>query len=63
MLNIRNIFLFILYFIFLKITALFKFIKNQLNDLFFYNCLWSKAIYDDFAIGLTSTITRYKIKY
>lgn len=41
---------------------IFDFIKNILDKLFFYNCLYLKAIYSYFIKKLTKLIIIYKIK-
>lgn len=57
-LNIEKTFSFNLCFITSKITASFEFIKQQLDNLFFYKYSYSKIIYGDFAKSLVLAIAK-----
>lgn len=61
--NTGKTFPFALFFIILETTALFEFMKDQLDDLFFYNCPRLRIIYGDFGKGLKSAIARRKAEY
>lgn len=62
-LNTGKTFQFVLCFITLEITALFKFIEYKLDELFFYNYLRSSIIYGNFVKRLTLAIARHKAKH
>lgn len=62
-LNTGKTFPFSLCFITSKTTASFKFIEQQLDDLFFYNCQRSKVICSDFAKELASVIAKREAQH
>lgn len=55
-------FLFALCFIASESIGTFDFIKDILDELFFYNCSCSKVVYKDFTKGLAKCITTYGLK-
>ncbi len=62
-LNIGKSFPFGLCFITSETTTSFEFVKQQLDDLFFYNCLRLKVIFGDFAKSLASAIAKRKAQH
>lgn len=62
-LNTEKMFFFNFCFITLKTIALFEFIEQQLDNLFFYNCLCSKIICSNFAKHLISAIAKRKAQH
>ena len=62
-LNTGKTFPFALCFITSETTASFEFMEDQLDELFFYNCLRPRVIYGDFAKGLTLAIAKRKAEH
>ena len=62
-LNTRKTFSFGLGFIISETTALFDFIEQQLDNLFFYNYSRPKVICGDFAKSLASAIAKQKAQH
>lgn len=60
--NIKKHLFFILCFIILELTFIFKFIKKQLDKLFFYNLLYLKITYSDFTKSLAKAIIILEIQ-
>lgn len=61
--NIGKIFFFALCFIISETTASFNFMKQQLDNLFFYDCLCPKVICGDFAKKLVLAIVKHEAQH